>query len=247
MKILVTNDDGIMSEGLQKLVKTLEKKHNVWVVAPDRNRSAVSHSILMNSPLKIEKKAHTQYACSGVPVDCVVHGIRAILKENPDCIISGINHGANLGTDILFSGTAAAARQGSLYGIPSIALSLESPDRSYDFTYLLNFLSKHLESLIELCEKDVFLNINALSPGPYKSCVLTKPSRRSYNDGTEHFIAPDGQHYSFFRGGTIDTEHRDGSDYLALIRGDISISRIYSQPMSLDYDISLWEALCIQP
>ena len=155
MKILLTNDDGIMSEGLQVLVSVLEKEHEVWVVAPDRNRSAVSHSILMDIPLKIKKKAKRQYACSGVPVDCVVHGVRAILKGNPDCIISGINHGANLGTDILFSGTAAAARQGALYGIPSIALSLQSETGTYDFWHLADFVLKHLENILKLSERDV--------------------------------------------------------------------------------------------
>lgn len=247
MKILVTNDDGIMSKGLEVLVTTLEQEHEVWVVAPDRNRSAVSHSILMNIPLKIKKKANRRYACSGVPVDCVVHGIRAILKESPDCIISGINHGANLGTDILFSGTAAAARQGSLYGIPSIALSIESPDGKYEFQHLANFVLKHLKKIMELTEKDVFININAGSPGPYTSCVLTSPSRRTYNDGTEHFIAPDGQHYAFFKGGSIETESNEKSDYQAVIRGDISLSRIYSQPMAAAFDQADWEALCIKP
>jgi len=247
MKILLTNDDGIMSEGLQVLVSVLEKEHEVWVVAPDRNRSAVSHSILMDIPLKIKKKAKRQYACSGVPVDCVVHGLRAILKGNPDCIISGINHGANLGTDILFSGTAAAARQGALYGIPSIALSLQSETGTYDFRHLADFVLKHLENILKLSERDVFVNINAMSPGPYERCVLTKPSRRTYNDGTEHFIAPDGQHYAFFKGGSIDTEDCERGDYQALVRGDISLSRIHAQPLGLHFDEELWEALCIKP
>lgn len=247
MRILLTNDDGIMSEGLNVLVSILEKKHDVWVVAPDRNRSAVSHSIVMGSPLKIEKKANKKFACSGVPVDCVVHGIRAILKEKPDCIISGINHGANLGTDILFSGTAAAARQGSLYGIPSIAVSLEAANGNYQFESLANFVLNHLEKIIMLSKRDVFVNINAASPGPYKNCVLTRPSRRTYNDGTEHYIAPDGQHYAFFKGGSIDTQDDEKSDYQALANGDISLSRIHSQPMSLTGDESLWEDLCIKP
>lgn len=247
MKILVTNDDGIMSKGLEVLVKTLETEHDVWVVAPDRNRSAVSHSILMDIPLKIKKRAKRMYACSGVPVDCVVHGVRAILKENPDCIISGINHGANLGTDILFSGTAAAARQGSLYGIPSIALSLESPDGKYEFEHLAGFVLKHLQNLMRLSEKDIFLNINASSPGPYDRCVLTTPSKRRYNDGTEHYIAPDGQHYAFFKGGSIETESHEKSDFQAVQQGAISLSRIHAQPVSAAFDEATWEALCIKP
>ena len=181
------------------------------------------------------------YTCSGVPVDCVVHGLNAVLKSKPDVILSGINFGANLGTDILFSGTAAAARQASLYGIPGIAVSLESSGGVYDFSSLASFTVKNLEHLMSLSDKDIFVNINALSPGPYAECRLTKPSKRYYNDGVKPFIAPDGQHYSFFAGGNVETEGDEDCDYCVLKKGFVSVSRILSQPSAHPYSDSSWE------
>jgi len=244
MKILLTNDDGITSTGLQILAQMLRKEHEVWIVAPDQNRSAVSHSIIMNKPLKIVKHDDFSYTCSGVPVDCVVHGLNAVLKSKPDVILSGINFGANLGTDILFSGTAAAARQASLYGIPGIAVSLESSGGVYDFSSLASFTVKNLEHLMSLSDKDIFVNINALSPGPYAECRLTKPSKRYYNDGVKPFIAPDGQHYSFFAGGNVETEGDEDCDYCVLKKGFVSVSRILSQPSAHPYSDSSWEKSC---
>lgn len=244
MKILLTNDDGITSAGLQTLAQMLRSEHDVWIVAPDQNRSAVSHSIIMNKPLKIVKQDEFSYTCSGVPVDCVVHGINAVLKSKPDVILSGINFGANLGTDILFSGTAAAARQASLYGIPGIAVSLESKDGSYDFNELASFTLNNLKHLISLCEKDVFININALSPGPYSACRLTKPSHRYYNDSVRPFIAPDGQHYSFFVGGTVETVGDESCDYCVINKGIVSVSRILAQPAVHPLLDATWEESC---
>lgn len=244
MTILLTNDDGIASSGLQILADVLRKEHTVWIVAPDRNRSAVSHSIIMNKPLKIIKTDDYSFSCSGVPVDCVVHGIHGVLCATPDIVISGINFGANLGTDILFSGTAAAARQASLYGIPGVAVSLESSDGEYDFTHLAHFVSNNLLHLVRLCEKDVFVNINALSPGPYSACRLTKPSRRHYNDGVTSYIDNDGQKLFLFEGGTVETEGDDLCDYCVTKSGLVSVSRLVSQPVSACYNDTAWEKTC---
>ncbi len=244
MKILLTNDDGITSAGLQILARMLKKDHEVWIVAPDQNRSAVSHSIIMNKPLKMVMHDDFSYTCSGVPVDCVVHGINSLLKTSPDVVISGINFGANLGTDILFSGTAAAARQAALYGIPGIAVSLESSLGVYDFTSLARFTVNNLCRLMQLCCEDIFVNVNAQSPGPYASCRLTKPSKRYYNDGVKPFIAPDGQHYSFFAGGEVDTKGGEDCDYCAVKSGLVSVSRIFAQPSFAPLDDVSWEKSC---
>ncbi|HOS29828.1 MAG TPA: 5'/3'-nucleotidase SurE, partial [Treponemataceae bacterium] len=177
-------------------------------------------------------------------VDCVVHGLNAVLKSKPDVILSGINFGANLGTDLLFSGTAAAARQASLYGIPGIAVSLESSGGMYDFSSLASFTMKNLEHLMSLCGKDIFVNINALSPGPYSECRLTKPSKRYYNDGVQPFIAPDGQHYSFFAGGDVETEGDESCDYCVVKKGLVSVSRILAQPSAHPCNDASWEKSC---
>jgi 5'-nucleotidase len=245
MKILLTNDDGIHAEGLLALVKYLEKKHEVWVVAPDRNRSGVSHGITMAEPLKLCQLAENRFSCSGVPADCTFTAINGILNEYPDVVISGINKGPNLGTDIIFSGTAAAARQASFYGIPGIAVSLASFEEPLDYSALADFVSKNIEKLVTLCEKDIFLNINAASLDSYKGYKLTSLSKRSYQDKVSLYNAPDGKFYSFFLGGGVESFGDENSDEKATAQGYISISRVLSQPISLEVDSKVQENLCL--
>ena len=245
MKILLTNDDGIHAEGLLALVKYLEKKHEVWVVAPDRNRSGVSHGITMAEPLKLCQLAENRFSCSGVPVDCTFTAINGILNEYPDVVISGINKGPNLGTDIIFSGTAAAARQASFYGIPGIAVSLASFEEPLDYSALADFVSKNIEKLVTLCDKDIFVNINAASLDSYKGYKLTSLSKRSYQDKVSLYNAPDGKFYSFFLGGEVESLGDDDSDEKATAQGYVSITRVLSQPISLEVDSKVQENLCL--
>lgn len=245
MKILLTNDDGIHAEGLLALVKYLEKKHEVWVVAPDRNRSGVSHGITMAEPLKLCQLAENRFSCSGVPADCTFTAINGILNEYPDVVISGINKGPNLGTDIIFSGTAAAARQASFYGIPGIAVSLASFEEPLNYSALADFVSKNIEKLVTLCEKDIFLNINAASLDSYKGYKLTSLSKRSYQDKVSLYNAPDGKFYSFFLGGEVESLGDDDSDEKATAQGYVSITRVLSQPISLEVDSKVQENLCL--
>ncbi len=230
MKILITNDDGLDCEGIQVLARTLEKSHEVWVVAPDRNRSAVSHGITMTTPLRLRRISERVYTCSGVPADCTVNGLLAVIGEKPDVVISGINQGANIGTDVIYSGTAAAARQASLYGLPAIALSLVSHTGSWVYEPLSGFVYDNLDTLISLCGKDIFLNINAPETSPYKGCLLTNLSRRTYCDSVRTFDAPDGHVYTFFVGGRIETEGDERSDWQAVENGYVSVTRVCSQP-----------------
>ena len=245
MKILLTNDDGIQADGILSLVKVLEKEHDVCVIAPDKNRSAVSHKITMKEPLKFCQFEENRYSCSGVPVDCVFNGINGILKEKPDVVISGINKGPNLGTDIVFSGTAAAARQASFYGIPGIAVSLASYDDSWNYLPLAEFVCKNIENLVTLCDKDIFLNINAASLDSYKGYKLTSLSKRSYQDKVSLYNAPDGKFYSFFLGGGVETLGDENSDERATVQGYVSITRVLSQPISLEVDSKVQENLCL--
>jgi 5'-nucleotidase len=245
MKILLTNDDGIHAEGLLALVKYLEKNHEVWVIAPDRNRSGVSHGITMAEPLKLCQLAENRFSCSGVPADCTFTAINGILNEYPDVVISGINKGPNLGTDIIFSGTAAAARQASFYGIPGIAVSLASFEEPLDYSALADFVSKNIEKLVTLCEKDIFLNINAASLDSYKGYKLTSLSKRSYQDKVSLYNAPNGKFYSFFLGGGVESFGDENSDEKATAQGYISISRVLSQPISLEVDSKVQENLCL--
>ena len=138
MKLLVTNDDGILSEGIRALANSLSVLGEVWVVAPDRERNAVSHALTLHRPLRITTIAPQHYAINGTPADCVNIGIHFLLPEKPDLVISGINKGANLGNDINYSGTVAAAVEGTLMGVPSFAISLAG-EQSFDFQPAAHF------------------------------------------------------------------------------------------------------------
>ncbi len=124
LKILVTNDDGIHSKGIILLAKALKEAGDVFVVAPDREQSAIAHSLTLHRPLRFEKIKKNFYAVDGTPADCVYLGVNVILPERPQLVVAGINKGGNLGDDVTYSGTVCAAFEGTLLGIPSIAISL---------------------------------------------------------------------------------------------------------------------------
>ena len=156
MNILISNDDGIAANGIRVLTEELSKKHNVYVIAPDRERSAAGHSLTLHTPLRVEEIDETQtgakktWVTTGTPGDCVKIGVSAILskEEQPDFVISGINHGPNLGADILYSGTVSCAMEGAMLGIPSIAVSLASMHSDYeDFRFAAQFTSSLLENV----------------------------------------------------------------------------------------------------
>ena len=232
MRILVTNDDGHTSEGIRTIASVLRTRHEVWVVAPSTNRSGVSHGITMNDPLRFWKHGEREYSCSGLPADCFMAGSQGIMSEKPDVVISGINKGANLGSDIIYSGTAAAARQASIAGIPGIAVSLVSDEGPFYWEPLARFVLENLDLLISLSAEDVFVNINAPSLLAYKGARLTGISRRDYHDSIIMHDAPDGCKYSFFRGGKIQTHSDGNTDWDAVEAGYVSVSRVFAQPVT---------------
>lgn len=133
MRILVSNDDGVDAPGIVAVAARLAREHEVWVVAPTSERSAQSHSLTMHKPLRITQRGERVYAVSGTPADCIYLGLHHLLTERPDVVVSGINRGANLGTDVHYSGTVAAAREACLHGRPAVAVSLHrDPDDPED-------------------------------------------------------------------------------------------------------------------
>lgn len=158
MKILISNDDGIAAMGIKALMKELSKDHEVYAIAPDRERSAAGHSLTLHTPIRVEELepqfgAKRVWVTSGTPGDCVKIGINAILskEEQPDIVISGINHGPNLGIDILYSGTVSCAMEGAMLGVPSIAVSLASMSMEpLYFEVTAKFVRKFLKELKKL-------------------------------------------------------------------------------------------------
>ena len=238
MKILLTNDDGISSQGLSVLYDRLSVKHDVFVFCPDSNRSAISHGINMYNPIAVNKISDNQYTCSGTPVDCVFNAVRSVMKSQPDVVLSGINKGANLGTDLIYSGTAAAARQAALFGLPGIALSIykENVSDDYHFDAMAEFVTDNLDLLKSLANEEFFLNINALSLKSYKGVKYAGLSKRSYADGELIYTSPMKRMYSFFVGGQVSNEGGENCDTAVSEKGYIALTRVYAQPSADDFE-----------
>jgi 5'-nucleotidase len=231
MKILLTNDDGINSEGIQTLIRVLSPVHEVWVVAPETEKSGGSHSITLRDSIRVRTIGERLFSCRGTTADCVMVSVLGLVPEGIELVISGINHGPNLGTDILYSGTASGARQGALMGIPSVALSTASYAPPFDFITGAEFAARNLEIFRELGTDDHFLNINFPSNGNRNAePVITFPSRRIYRDELSKYTAPNGDIYCFIGGALPDAHPEVGSDSMVLTQGCISISPIHAHP-----------------
>lgn len=231
MRILLTNDDGINGKGLIVLAERLKKNVDIWILAPDSDRSGVSHAITMNKSLLLTSHGDQRFSCSGVPVDCVITALRSdLFGGHFDAVIAGINKGANMGTDILYSGTAAAARQSVLYGIPGIAVSLDSHDGTYSYNALADFVAENITGLINLCGEDIFVSVNALSASSYTGVEFSGLCKRDYRDTVSLSTDSNGIRYSTFKGGMIDTFETTGCDYSVVNNGKIAVSRIFAEP-----------------
>src|SRR5919112_216612 len=170
MRFLVTNDDGILAHGLECLVAAAEPLGEVTVVAPDREQSATSHSLTLHHPLRPVKRGDRKYQVDGTPTDCVMLAVEALMDQRPDFVLSGVNHGQNMGEDVLYSGTVAAAMEGLALGIPSIAFSFAGGDLRADLSHLqdqVRVLTPLLERITALPSfpANTLLNVN-LPPVP---------------------------------------------------------------------------------
>ncbi|MFQ3619811.1 MAG: 5'/3'-nucleotidase SurE [Spirochaetales bacterium] len=232
MVILLTNDDGVKSPGLHSLKVALEKQHEVYVLAPDGERSGTSHRITLKGPIQVKKISSNVFSCSGSPADCVIVGILSGKIPQPQIVISGINIGPNLGTDLIYSGTAAAARQAVLMGKPALALSLDSFEEPFYFDGLSKFVASNLQLFYTLGDMNHFVNINAPNLAKYKGVRTTQPCRRIYRDRLVEFQAPDRNLYYFIEGMDVETLPLNGSDWEAVKSGHLSISPIFIHPVT---------------
>jgi len=237
MHILITNDDGIYSEGIQVLSQTLFEKIDrccLSIIAPDRERSAIGHAITMHRPLRVEevKFMHnpelTGWAVNGTPADCVKLAIEAILEKPPDLVISGINRGSNLGTDVLYSGTVSAAIEGFIMGIPSLALSVAGQGNSSAFRFAAEYICRLIPALKELKTMiPALININFPSTlDEIKGVKITRLGKRRYRNTFEKRIDPRGLQYYWLAGELIDDREDDNSDTQAVSEGYISVTPV---------------------
>lgn len=233
--ILLTNDDGIESKGIKMLYNALVENGNweIWIVAPDRERSAVGHAITVFDPIPVKKEfidgIFCGYAVDGTPADCVKLAITAIFEKKPDLLISGINRGANVGKNIIYSGTVSAATEGTIYNVPSIAVSINNLKET-DYTFAAEFTKKIASLLLDsdgLPEK-MLLNINIpdVSADKIRGTKITCQSDMVFKDVFIKREDPRGRVYYWMDGELAEAEEDEKNDYTALKNNYISITPI---------------------
>ncbi len=223
MKILLTNDDSVFSEGIRVLERELESIGEVFVVAPDREKSAVSFGITTNAPLSVVEIDTHHFAITGTPVDCVYIAYKKILREKPDIVISGINHGANLGEDTIYSGTVAGAFQASLLGIKAFAISsIEGSDGQFDLSSAAKIAKAFVEFLINqpVNEGEIF-SINV--PYSPKGVKFARLGHKRYDAELKEITDPRGRKFYWIGPGKVLTFGEPDSDVKLVENGYASV------------------------
>lgn len=228
--ILVTNDDGITAPGLKALVEVASQLGKVIVIAPDSPQSGMGHAITVNNPIRIDKSKVfgniEAYTCSGTPVDCVKVGIFQLLKQKPDLIVSGINHGSNAATNVIYSGTMSAAVEGSMENIPSLGFSLDNFSHEADFTPAQHFAGILIKQALDSDFPDrICLNVNVpkLPLSELKGIKVCRQAMAFWEDRFDEREDPLGKKYYWLTGKFKDQEEADDTDMAALKNGYVSV------------------------
>ena len=230
MHIMVTNDDGIHAPGILALAEALRELGSVTVVAPDRERSAAGHSLTLHSPLRVFKLREGFYAVDGTPTDCVNMGIHSLLPVRPNLVVSGINHGANLGDDVTYSGTVAAAMEANLMGIPAIAVSLGTFERTGHFDAAAQVAVRVARQVLTNgLPADTFLNVNCpdCPASEMLPPLITRQGTRSFIGKIVDKTDPRGRKYYWIGSDEPDFNDEPGTDFHAINRRHVSITPLH--------------------
>lgn len=234
MRFLCTNDDGILAHGLACLVQAAEQIGDVTVVAPDREQSATSHSLTLHHPVRPVRRTDGAYQVDGTPTDCVMLAVEALMPERPDFVLSGVNHGSNMGEDVLYSGTVAAAMEGLVLGIPSIAISFAGGDlranpRMIDgLIPTIRDVIAHLTSLPSFPPATLFnVNLPPLPSDQIKGWRLTRLGRRVFSQSLTRMKDPWGREIFWIGGGSVSWQGEADSDFRAIKDGYVSITPLH--------------------
>lgn len=238
MRILLTNDDGIHAKGLEILEEVARKfSDDIWIVAPETDQSGLAHSLTLNEPLRLRKISEKRYALKGTPTDCVIMGVRELMDSPPDLVLSGVNCGQNIGDDITYSGTVAAAMEGALLGVPSIALSQayewDEGLRNIKWQTTLDHAVRVMENIIANgMPKKTLININFPNCEPDEIAGLEITRQGSFDHGLYMEKRHDGRSFPYYwlRFGREIPSQRDSTDIVALQENRISIT-----PIKLDW------------
>jgi 5'-nucleotidase len=228
--ILVTNDDGIYSEGIKILAESLSSLGTIWIVAPQHEQSAVGHSLTLHRPLRVHEIGERKLAVDGTPTDCVCLAVNGLLDKKPDLLVSGINRGGNMGDDITYSGTVSAAWEGTLLGIPSFSIStLPDSQEVYNFKPAAEFAGRMARAILKYgLPLNTLLNVNVPNTNgvPISQYKFTRQGRRIFGDSIVEKTDPRGKKYYWIGGTDLGFENIPDSDLLAIHQKCISITPI---------------------
>ncbi len=230
MNILCTNDDGFLATGLQVLASAARSLGTVTVVAPDREQSATSNSLTLHHPLRSRRASDGTLVIDGTPTDCVILAVNALVSGRPDICLSGVNHGANMGEDVLYSGTVAAAMEATVLGIPAVAVSYAGPEFE-SIEAWEEPLAELLSGIIE--QKDfpesTLLNVNLppIDPESVRGLRVTTLGERRYADSLTRALDPSGREYFWIGGGAREWRGDGDSDFQAIEDGYISVTPLH--------------------
>lgn len=236
MRILLSNDDGIQATGLKVLERIAnELSDDVWIVAPELDQSGASHSLTLRNPLRVREVSERKYALSGTPTDCVMYAVNQLLKDNPpDLVLSGVNYGSNLGEDVTYSGTVAAAMEACLFKINACSISLNvNYDHPAKWATVEHHLPAILRQIIETKIRNyVFININFpdLIATSIKGIKITRQGQRQFKGIMHERTDPRGKKYYWVGAINHQGSTEEGTDLDAIANGYISIT-----PLSIDY------------
>ena len=226
MRILVTNDDGIFSEGIKCLAEAMTELGEVIVVAPDREQSATGRSLTLHRPLRLQKLREHWYSVDGTPTDCVNMAVQGVLKEKPpNLVVSGINYGANMGDDVTYSGTVSAAFEANMHHLPGVAFS-QVIEEGFSFERAAGLARDLIRELItKPLPKDLLLNVN-FPPGACAGLRWTRLGKRYYEQSLIEKTDPSGRKY-YWIAGTPRWELEEGTDQAATQSGFVSVTPLH--------------------
>lgn len=231
MRILLSNDDGVFAQGLAELYQELKEDHEITVIAPDRNCSGASNALSLQQPLRMEQMQSGFYAVNGTPSDCVHVGVNSFLQQDPELVISGINHGANLGDDVIYSGTVAAATEGRYMGLPAIAVSLcaHTSDNFVSAAKFVRRIVTHLQAHPLPADQILNVNIPDLPYGEIKGIKVTRQGRRHRAKTMIKDTDPRGKTIYWYGPVGEEQDAGPGTDFHATSEGFCSVT-----PLSVD-------------
>jgi 5'-nucleotidase len=233
--VLITNDDGILDNGIQVLRDSVGRLWDTIMVAPDSEQSAVSHALTLNRPLRVNKIDEHTMSVDGTPTDCVMLSLKGLLDRTPDLVISGINKGANLGDDVIYSGTVAGAAEAAILGVPSVAFSLVEPENT-DLDVAADIAVRIIKTVMNnTLPSGIFLNVNIPGEWSGKSFEVTSLGRRSYREVIVEKIDPRGKPYYWIAGQVEKWEGDGNCDFAAIERGNVSVSPLQLNMTAADF------------